>query len=166
MNRLRNERTALLNQSRSNDSPIAANAKHLESSEMALNEQQNALEQIYQRRTDLQHDIELANTRRESIVQSIDDLQAVANQSAIVKENLHLLELEKTSLRKELDFQVKIARKPSSTPEQAVRNCIAATRVLLIHVFPFSFSIFSRRVHRAPFLCRNPNPTRISCAKS
>lgn len=110
-----------MNQSRANDTTIQANEKELMSLKAAIDKQKNEHTVANQRRTELENGVKSAENQLRMATKDIDSLRADRKQCAIDQQKLQKLESEVSSLRKDIGFYAKTARKPAPKLDQKVR---------------------------------------------
>lgn len=111
-----------LKQSRENDAIIQANEKELQSILAALDQRKGELAETNQRGTKLQCDVKQMGNKLRLVTKEVDSLRRDRKQCALDQQAVQKLELEKSSLRKEIAFYSKTARKSAPMPDQTVSS--------------------------------------------
>lgn len=134
--RIKTEYMSRLQKSRTNDATIQANDNELKDLIAALNQQKDALAKANHRRTELENVATQTANQMRLVAKDIESLRTARRQCESDHQELQKLELEKSSLRKEIDFYTKTARKVVSKTDQMV----GLARTLFFLSFFLSFA--------------------------
>lgn len=134
--RLDNDYMQRLQKCRTDDATIQANDNELKSLVAALNQQKETLAKVNQQRTDSEN-VSIRTAKQMRLVEkNIESLRSERRRCESDHQKLQQMELEKSSLRKEIDFYTKTARKMVSKTDRMVGFALAL------------FSFFVRITHR------------------
>lgn len=118
--RLKSDHAMKLKQSRENDAIILANEKELQSMKAALDQCKKELAETNQRGNALQNNTKQLENQLRSVTKHCDSLLYDRKQCGLDQQEVQKMELEKSSLRKEIEFCSKTARNSAPKPDQTV----------------------------------------------
>lgn len=117
---LKDDIESKLKQLRVNDATIQANEEDLAQLMAILDQKKDEFAKTDSRREELEDNIEQMEKQMRSMALNIDSLRVARNQFAIEQQACQKLELEKSSLRKEIDYWSKTARGKAAKSDQLV----------------------------------------------
>lgn len=110
----------MLQQSRANDANIHTNGNEFASLSRQRNQLKEKVSKAEQRRAELENAAEQSSKQIREILKIIDSLRIDCRQYGDDQQKVQKLQLEKTVLRKEIEFVTKTTRNPASKQEQTV----------------------------------------------